>query len=376
MRYILGDIRNSIYREITDRTRENGIFDALEVNDGLMTLRYGRNSLNAVGFKRSSGDQKSKLKSLANYNCIIIEEADEIPEADFMQLDDSIRTLKGDITIILLLNAPPKGHWILNRWFDLEKSQAPNFYIPTLKQGITDTLFISTSYEDNRANLSPQTIHNYENYRHTKPDHYWNMIRGYVPETARGRIYSGWQEIDAVPHEARLERYWVDFGYTNDPTSIGAVYYYNGGYILDELAYQYEMSNKDIADLIKLQPKKGIIVADSAEPKSIAELKRYGLTVVSAEKGKDSITNGIQVVQEQQLSITRSSVNTINEYEKYCWHVDKATGEVANYPEDRFNHSMDGIRYAVCSLAPIRQLKEYADNLPRGPQKQKVNPAR
>jgi phage terminase large subunit len=104
MRYILGDIRNSIYREILDRADENEVLDKLSVNESTMTISYGENTINAVGFRKSSGDQKSKLKSLANYNCVIIEEADEIPEEDFMQLDDSLRTVKGDITIILLLN--------------------------------------------------------------------------------------------------------------------------------------------------------------------------------------------------------------------------------------------------------------------------------
>lgn len=111
MRYVLGDIRNSIYREITDRAEENGVLDALDINESTMSISYGNNSINAVGFRKSSTDQKAKLKSLANYNCVIIEEADEIPEEDFLQLDDSLRTLKGDIKIILLLNPPSKDHW-------------------------------------------------------------------------------------------------------------------------------------------------------------------------------------------------------------------------------------------------------------------------
>jgi len=97
MRYILGDVRNSIYREIIDRATENGILESLSVNDSMMTISYGKNTINAVGFKKSSGEQKAKLKSLANYNCVIIEEADEITEEDFIQLDDSLRTVKGDL---------------------------------------------------------------------------------------------------------------------------------------------------------------------------------------------------------------------------------------------------------------------------------------
>ena len=156
MRYILGDIRNSIYREILDRAEENGTKEALDINDSNMTITYGKNTINAVGFRKSSGDQKSKLKSLANYNCVIIEEADEILEEDFMQLDDSLRTIKSDIKIVLLLNPPAKSHWIIKRWFNLIPSDYPNFYTPELKKGITDTTFIRTSYLDNVKNISDQ----------------------------------------------------------------------------------------------------------------------------------------------------------------------------------------------------------------------------
>jgi phage terminase large subunit len=348
MRYILGDIRNSIYREITDRATETGIFDALDVNDSTMTIKYGLNSINAVGFKKSSGDQTAKLKSLANYNCVIIEEADEIPEEDFMQLDDSLRTLKGDIAIIFLLNPPPRDHWIINRWFDISDSEAPGFYIPKLKPDIKNAIFIWTSYKDNRSNLSVQTIENYEAYRLSKPAHYWTMVRGYVPEVVQGRIYGNWAEIDAIPHEARLERYGLDFGYSNDPSSLVAVYRYNGGFILDQMLYQKGMSNKQIADTLKNLPR-ALVIADSAEPKSIDEIKGYGINIVGAEKGKDSVNNGIQLVQDQRISVTRRSTDILREYKHYAWIMDKE-GNSVNEPNHAFSHSMDAIRYALVSM--------------------------
>jgi phage terminase large subunit len=354
MRYVLGDIRNSIYREILDRAEENGIKDSLEINESTMTIKYGMNSINAVGFRKSSADQKAKLKSLANYNCIIIEEADEIPEADFMQLDDSLRTVKGNITIILLLNPPSKSHWIIQRWFDLlptfiDGRELKDFYTPKLKDNITDTLFIGTSYKDNIKNIAEQSIVNYERYRNTKPDHYWNMVRGLVPEVVRGKIYSGWQVIDSVPFEARLERRAVDFGYTNDPTAIVDIYYYNGGYIIDELAFQTGLLNRHIIDIIKNQKEQVMVIADSAEPKSIDEISEAGVIIEGADKGSDSIRNGIQVVQAQKISITRRSKNIIKEYENYAWDETK-DGETLNEPKPLFDHSMDAIRYGITSI--------------------------
>jgi len=353
MRYILGDIRNSIYREITDRAQDNDITNALAINDSTMTIKYGANVINAHGFKKSSGDQKAKLKSLANYTTVIIEEADEIAEEDFMQLDDSLRTIKADIKIILLLNPPAKGHWIIKRWFDLDPAPVKDFYIPKLKEGITDTLIIRTSFKDNYKNLAEQSIRSYENYQFTKPDHYWNMVMGFVPEVVRGKIFSNWQEIPTIPHEARLVRRGVDFGYTNDPTTLTDVYEYNGGYILDEQLYNYGMSNKLIAETILLLPEPNtLVVADSAEPKSIDEIKSYGVNIVPAEKGPGSINTGIAFMQSQKISYTSRSKNIKKEFENYSWMIDK-DGNTLNTPKPGFDHAMDGARYAFSTLRVV-----------------------
>jgi len=351
MRLVLGDIRNSIYREITDRAEENSIKDKLDINDGQMVLAYGANSINAVGFKKSSGEQKAKLKSLANYTDVIIEEADEINEEDFTQLDDSLRTLKSNITITLLLNPPPKSHWIIKRFFNLIPSEQKGFYIPELRDEYKhNTLFIRTSYLDNKKNIAPVSVENYESYKETKPAHYWNMIKGLVPETVVGKIYSNWREIPAVPHEARLIVRGLDFGYTNDSTALVDVYKYNDGYILDEQMYRTGMSNVNIAKFINNLPDiNTIVIADSAEPKSIDELKLCGVNILPCIKGPGSINTGIQFVQDQKISYTTRSKNIKMEYENYAWLVDKE-GTTLNQPKDIFNHTMDAIRYALNSI--------------------------
>lgn len=376
MRLVLGDIRNSIYREITDRAEENGILGSLDVNDSMMTIAYGSNSINAMGFKKSSGQQKAKLKSLANYNCVIIEEADEIEEADFMQLDDSLRTLKGKILVVLLLNPPAKDHWIIKRWFDLLPIEGvKNFYLPVVKSGIEDTLFIHTNWRNNVQNLAPEAVERYENYKNTKPDHFYNMVEGYVPETVKGKVYSGWQQIDEIPFEARLERYGLDFGYTNDPTAIVAIYYYNGGYILDEIAFAPELSNKNIGDIFVNQPK-ALIIADSAEPKSIEEIRRMGLTILPSTKGPGSVNQGIQYVQSKKISVTRHSVNIWNEYNNYAWLVDKEDVTL-NEPKPGYDHSMDAIRYGIASiLNPDRiSAHQYIPSAVQSPKLNAINTA-
>ena len=333
--------------------------EALTIVDNPMILKYGKNSINAVGFRKSSGDQKSKLKSLANYNCVIIEEAEEIPEEDFMQLDDSLRTVKGDITVILLLNPPPKSHWIVRRWFDLEKHpEVQGFYVPKLKPGMDDTLFLNTNFNDNLANLSEQTIHNYEKYKETKPDHYWNMVVGLVPEVVRGKIYSGWQMIEEVPHEARLECYGLDFGFHPDPAAIVAIYYYNGGYIVDEVLYGQRYLNRHLATTLNNRPEKAVVVADSAEPKSIAEMKELDVDIIPVEKGRDSVNFGIKKVQGMKISVTRRSKNVWREYEDYAWKISKDGEEQGIEDPKCDNHSMSAIRYGLSIIMPSDPIAE------------------
>jgi phage terminase large subunit len=166
------------------------------------------------------------------------------------------------------------------------------------------------------------------------------------------RVYKGWQQIDEVPHGAKLVRRWLDFGYSNDPTSCGNVYEYDGGYILDELVYQTGLMNHQIASII-LQDEdisgKTLTIADSSEPKSIDEIKMAGVTILPSVKGADSVNFGIKVVQAEKIWVTRRSLNTWKEYLNYQWMTDK-DDVILPVPMDVYNHSMDGIRYSITSL--------------------------
>jgi len=358
MRYVWSDIRESIYKEITDRLDENELADKTKINDSTMLIEYALNSIKAVGFRKSSEARKAKLKSLASYNYVIIEEGDEIPEEDFMQLDDSLRTLKGNITIIILLNPPAKDHWILKRWFDLIPSGIKDFYIPKLKEHLTDTMAIITDYHCNEINIAPASLVQYEAYKGSKPNHYYNMIKGYVPETVKGKIYKGWVQIEGIPDGARLKRRGLDYGYSNDPTAIVDVYVWNNAFIWDEVMYRKGMSNKDIADTLKAS-EDILLVPDSAEPKSNDELISYGISLMPSQKGQGSVNQGIQYVQDQTIYITKRSKNIWKEYENYAWMVNK-DGEMINTPKDLWNHAMDGGRYAMESLRP-QEDKGYED---------------
>ena len=163
-----------------------------------------------------------------------------------------------------------------------------------------------------------------------------------------GRIYKDWIFIDDVPEDARLEVHGLDYGYTNDPTGIVAIYKWNNGFVWDEVVYQKGLSNKQISDILSNQ-KQVPVIPDSAEPKSNDELKSYGHTVIPAEKGKDSVNNGIQLVQGQVIYITKRSINLIKEYRNYLWEMDK-NGKILNVPEHQFSHLMDAGRYGLSYL--------------------------
>lgn len=229
----------------------------------------------------------------------------------------------------------------------LDWNPVTEFWFYTEIQGKQDCDFIILTYKDNEA-LDPQIVKAIEVRKGNK--NWWKVYgEGQLGEV-EGKIYTDWQILDEIPHEARLERYGLDFGYSNDPTAIVAVYYYNGGYILDEITYQKGLSNKQIADLLNNQPK-ALVIADSAEPKSIDEIMSYGVNIQPTLKGKDSVLHGIQYVQDQRVSMTKRSLNLIKEYRNYLWQTDK-DGKIINEPDVIFNHAMDALRYALESFKP------------------------
>jgi len=192
-----------------------------------------------------------------------------------------------------------------------------------------DVDFITLTYKDNEA-LSQEIIDSIEARKNRKG--WWQVYGLGLLGEVEGKIYKDWAVIDEIPHEARLERYGLDFGYSNDPTAIVAIYYYNGGYILDEVTHMKGLSNKQIADILKNQENKVLTIADSAEPKSIDEIGSYGVNIQGATKGQGSVNQGIQWVQDQQISVTKRSINTIKAYRNYLWKVDK-DGVILNVPD-------------------------------------------
>jgi phage terminase large subunit len=159
-------------------------------------------------------------------------------------------------------------------------------------------------------------------------------------------VFKRWNICGSIPTDARLLARGLDFGFTNDPTAIVDVYQQDGKLWLQEVCYQRGLTNDRIADI--LRGKEGWTIADSAEQKSITEIRNYGIrTIEPAVKGKDSIRAGIDILQRYEIMITEDSPNVIAEFEQYKWKQDRITGASLNEPEDKNNHAIDAIRYVA-----------------------------
>lgn len=198
-----------------------------------------------------------------------------------------------------------------------------------------DVDHIIVTYKDNEA-LPIEIVQSIESRRHNK--NWWKVYgEGQLGEV-EGRVYTGWTVIDSLPPEARFVRRGLDYGYSNDPTAIVGVYEYNGGYILDEELYRKGLSNKLISDFIlNSHTPQMLVVPDSSEPKSNDELRSYGIALIPAQKGPDSVNQGIQLIQGLPIMVTKRSTNLLKEYRNYMWKVDR-DGRILNTPEDMFNH--------------------------------------
>ena len=268
-----------------------------------------------------SADDSSKLRG-ARRDILYINECNNVPFEAYNEL--AIRTKKE-----VFLDFNPANEF----WVHKELKDEP------------DSDFIILTYKDNEA-LDESIVQQIEKNREKASTsaywaNWWKVYGEGQVGSLEGVVFNNWKQIDILPNEAKLIGIGLDFGYTNDPTAIIEVYNYNGTRIINELAYRTGMLNSDIA---KMLPNNVTIYADSAEPKSIEEIRRYGKTIKPVTKGKDSINYGIDVMQRNNYLVTSNSSNLIKELRSYCWDTDK-TGMRLNKPIDHFNHAIDALRY-------------------------------
>lgn len=284
-----------------------------------------------------SADQPDKMRG-ARRDVLFVNEANNIDWESYHQL--AIRTRK---------------------FIYIDYNPTAEFWAHTELIGYDDTDFIILTYRDNEA-LEESIIKEFERaIEKAKTSEYWaNWCKVYIEGqvgSLQGVIFNNWKQIDTIPDEAKLMAYGLDFGYTNDPTALIGIYYMDGKYYLDEIVYQKELTNSDLSNIMK---SKGVdakvnIYADSAEPKSISDLRRLGWRVKPAVKGTDSIKFGIQVMLEHEFFVTSRSIYLIKELRHYVWDSKKK-----DKPIDAFNHALDGVRYYFQTERAKPKSKHYA----------------
>ena len=282
-----------------------------------------------------STDQPDKLRG-ARRDVLYVNEANNITWEAYQQL--AIRTKN----II---------------WLDFNPTH--EFWAHTELENDPDSEVLRLTYKDNEA-LSPTIVKEIEKAKEkAKTSEYWanwwNVYGLGLQGSLEGVVFSNWKTIPALPEEARLLGCGLDFGYSNDPTALVAIYKYNDKRILHEILYKKGLVNQEIAPFIP----KTTIWADSAEPKSIEEIRRLNVDIRPVDKGRDSIMFGIQTMQTQEYLVTESSTNIIKEFRNYCYDTDK-NGKKLNKPIDDYNHALDAVRYhEMMTIGLVREVKVY-----------------
>jgi len=193
----------------------------------------------------------------------------------------------------------------------------------------------------------------------------WRVYARGLTGKIRGLVFTNWSVCEAIPPSAALIAAGLDFGFTNDQTGCLLVYKQNGELWIDEIIYETGLTNPDIAQKLKDSSinKRTEIIADSAEPKSIEELRRLGWNITGAKKGADSIKNSIDILKRYKLNITPDSINLRKELDRYKWKTDDS-GKTINQPVDSFNHLIDPLRYVALNKLKISNIKAPGSRLP------------
>jgi len=324
----------SVVSESIPHLRRGALKDFLGILKGLN--RYKDNQFNKSTLKYTftngsyieffSTDQPDKLRG-ARRTDLYINECNNVPFDAYTQL--AVRT-SGTI------------------WLDYNPSNL--FWVDKELINKEDTDYITLTYKDNNA-LPESIVKEIEKAKEkAKTSTYWaNWWKVYgLGETGslEGVCIPDWKEIDTIPDDARLLAYGMDFGYSVDPTTLIGLYKWNDAYIFDEVLYKKGMLNRDISRFLQQQDIKENIVADSAEPKSIAELQGYGHSIYGVSKGRDSIVYGLNLINQNEIYITARSKNLKRELAGYVWAKDKE-GNQLQKPTGEHPDCIDAARYVL-----------------------------
>jgi phage terminase large subunit len=334
-RYTMVSAHLSVIPEFVEKIELMGLQnDFLITKTEIINLRSGSNII-FKGLKTGSLDNTAALKSLSGISCWVMDEAEELKdEALFDKINLSIRSNRAMNRVILILNPTTKEHFIYNRFF-VQEGVVPG---SNIVKG--NTTYIHSTYLDNK-HLPESFLQEAEKIKINNPDKYNHVMLGGWLDRAEGIIFSNWDYADYSPHG--IEVLGLDFGYSVDPTALTRVSIdkKNSTVYLKEELYKTHLGTSDLQTILKEKAGKGLIYADSAEARLIADLRKSGLNIFPTQKGAGSILEGIKLIQDYKIKVDPASINLVKELNNYSWK------EKGLLPIDNYNHLIDGIRYAI-----------------------------
>ena len=323
------------FQEKIDLMQLNELF---EVTKSEIKNKQSNSEIIFKGIRTSSGDQTANLKSLQGVTTWVLDEAEELTdESTFDKINLSIRQKGKQNRVILILNPSTKEHWIYKKFFE-ERGVQEGF------NGIKDDVtYIHTTYEDNIDNLDQSFINEILRIKETNPQKYKHQILGGWLNKAEGVVFNNWR-IDNF-EEVGTVIFGQDFGFSIDPTTLIKVSIDKGKKRIyaKEYLYKASLTTSDIYHENMRYCNRSLIVADSAEPRLIQELKSRGLNIKGIKK--PTIIERIALVQDYELIVDSESSNLIKELNNYVWHDKKS-----QTPIDDYNHLLDALGYAVWDL--------------------------
>ena len=287
------------------------------------------------GIKTSSGDQTANLKSLQGVTTWILDEAEELTdEVTFDKINLSIRQKGKQNRIILILNPATKEHWIYQRFFE-DAGIQEGF------NGVkNDVTYIHTTYLDNYANLDQSFINEVERVKLSNPLKYQHTILGGWLNRAEGVVYSNWQIGNFI--DTGYNFFGQDYGFSIDPTTLVkcSIERKTKTIFVKQYLYESGLTTSQIAEYNKRYTENRLIIADSAEPRLIAELKNKGCNIKGIAKPK--IIDRIALMQDWNIVVDPESKDIIKELNNYVWHDKKSETAI-----DAYNHLLDPIGYVL-----------------------------
>lgn len=341
VRKVAATIKDSVFQLIIDLLKKFGLFPYCKVNLTTFTIELPNDSI--LLFKGL--DDPEKIKSIAGLTDIWVEEATELTADDFTQLDLRLRAKADELQLYLSFNPVSKANWCFKRWFSGPEND--------------DTRIMKSTYKDNPF-LPPEYVSSLEAMMRTNPTYYRIYALGEFCSLDK-LVYNNWTICEMEPPTDSKLIIGLDYGYVNDPSAliVSRVDEANKKlYIVDEW-YKGGALNDEIAAVIR---SKGLIkeeiIADAAEPKSIEEMKRLGVSRIKPSvKGQGSVMYGIQRLQQYEICVAPKCVNVITELQNYSYKKDKQTNEYINEPVDEFNHALDALRYSIQSIDKPKKIQ-------------------